>query len=309
MNHHVITAGMTLTSLCSAVGLVAFCFVGLVATELVLIPQSVRLWAVLIGGAAVAIGAEGGSLFAFVAAFERDGKLRGWDVVGALFSQAATLSTVIFAFRALSGSGSSPAGFVLNTVFVSLDATFNYVALGLHLRNGRALALAEKQAALEYHRQAVAIEKQRADLRNQNAPEVAQLRRHVAELSDALQSANAIIDSFDNATPVTVTTPPLSQNVSSNSDTGGAITDNDDELTESEYVRFRYGEPVTDNDNDTPVTDKKMTLAKWRAIRDALTDKPLTPAALNSWLADNGYATVSERTAYRWLDDGAKRDK
>jgi hypothetical protein len=129
-------------------------------------------------------------LFAFVAAFERDGKLRGWDIVGALFSQAATLSTVIFAFRALAGSGSSPIGVVLNSVFVSLDATFNYVALGLHLRNGRALAIAEKQAALDYHRQAVAIERQRAELRNQGAPEVAQLRNQVEELRASLQETN-----------------------------------------------------------------------------------------------------------------------
>lgn len=190
MNHKVITSGMVFTSACSSIGLVAFCFVGLVATELILIPQSARLAAVLIGGAAVAIGAEGGSLFAFVAAFERDGKLRGWDIVGALFSQAATLSTVIFAFRALSGSGSSPLGFVVNTVAVSMDATFNYVALGLHLRNGRALALAEKQAALDYHRQVAEIERQRALLRNNNETGAQQLRNQVEELRASLQDVN-----------------------------------------------------------------------------------------------------------------------
>lgn len=190
MNHRVITSGMVFTSACSSIGLVAFCFVGLVATELILIPQSARLAAVLIGGAAVAIGAEGGSLFAFVAAFERDGKLRGWDIVGALFSQAATLSTVIFAFRALSGAGSSPLGFVINTVAVSMDATFNYVALGLHLRNGRALALAEKQAALDYHRQVAEIERQRALLRNQAQPNEQQLRNQVEELRASLQDVN-----------------------------------------------------------------------------------------------------------------------
>jgi hypothetical protein len=327
MNHKAIAAGMIFTSLCSSIGLVAFCFVGLVATELVLIPQSARLWAVLVGGAAVAIGAEGGSLFAFVAAFERDGKLRGWDVVGALFSQAATLSTVIFAFRALSGSGSSPVGFVLNTVFVSMDATFNYVALGLHLRNGRALALSEKQASLEYDLQALAIEKQRADLRNRSAPEVLQLRKQVADLTNelnveiehsdelraALQAANTVIDNYDamSESPGQLPDSDIPAN-----DNGIRIVDRGSNVMRSNDIRVIFDvagndndrqPPDTDtraNDNDVTTTGKHLTLTEWRVIRDTLgNDKPNNAAELNWWLDGNGYAMLPYRKAARWAND------
>jgi len=166
MTHDDITKGLILTSRCSSIGLICFCIVGIVATELTLIPEIARLLFVLVGAAFIAVGAEGGSLFSIVAAFERDGTLRGWDIVGAIFSQLATLSAVIMAFATLTGASSDWAafvsvyGYITTTGFISVDATFNYVALGLHLRNSKKLRLAEVQDNLDYQRDWIVIQRE-----------------------------------------------------------------------------------------------------------------------------------------------------
>lgn len=293
MNHRAITIGMVIASFCSAAGLIAFCFVGLVATELMLIPQEWRLRIVVVGAAAVAVGAEGGSLFSLVAAFEREGRLRGWDIIGAIVSQTATVLTIVFAFRALSGGGSTMWGYVANTVAVSMDATFNYVALGLHLRNGRALQLAEKQAALDYHRQATEIERQRAEIRNSaTGSELANLRRQNAELTAALQTANAELDATDRHAAATgapqIATEPPSPAITAATPAIVATTP---------AIEPPQTATVSPNGEDgAPL--RRMTAQEWRAM--AITGKPTTAAEVNRWLAENGYEQVPETTARRW---------
>lgn len=166
MTHKDITQGLIWTSRCSSVGLICFCIVGIVASYLTLIPEIVRLIFIVIGAIFVAVGAEGGSLYSIAAAFERDGTLHGWDWIGAFVSQLATLSTVIMAFATMTGAANDWAEFVLvwgyiaTTAFVSLDATFNYMALGLHLHNEKNLLLSEARRNLEYQRNWIVMQRE-----------------------------------------------------------------------------------------------------------------------------------------------------
>jgi nitrogen fixation protein FixH len=173
--HRLITLGLVLSSASSATGLIAFCVVALIATDLALLPEFVRWGLVAIGGVFVAIGAEGGSLFTTVEAFRKTGRLQGWDIVGQVISQCATLSTVTFAFATLSGAAASWSqfvatwGYVANVLFVALDAAFNYVALGLHLRQLERDRIAQLQEHFDYERARLDIERQRFALEAQQA--------------------------------------------------------------------------------------------------------------------------------------------
>jgi hypothetical protein len=173
--HRLITLGLVCASASSAVGLIAFCIVALIATDLALLPEFVRLGLVALGGVFVAVGAEGGSLFTTVEAFRKTGRLQGWDIVGQVISQCATLSTVTFAFAALSGAAASWSqfvatwGYIANVLFVAMDAAFNYVALGLHLRQLERDRIAQLQEHFDYERARLDIERQRFALEAQQA--------------------------------------------------------------------------------------------------------------------------------------------
>lgn len=173
--HRLITFGLVLSSASSATGLIAFCVVALIATDLSLLPDFVRLGLVALGGVFVAVGAEGGSLFTTVEAFRKTGRLQGWDIVGQVISQCATLSTVTFAFATLSGARASWSqfvttwGYVANVLFVAMDAAFNYVALGLHLRQLERDRIAQLQEHFDYERAVLDLERQRFALDAQRA--------------------------------------------------------------------------------------------------------------------------------------------
>jgi hypothetical protein len=165
--HEILTTGLVMSSASSAVGLIAFCIVALVATDLALLPNAARLALVLVGGFFVAIGAEGGSLFSIVEAFRIDGKIHATEFAGAIVSQLATITTVVFAFATLTGASSRWAmfvaewGYIVNTLLVSIDATFNYVALGKHLANLEKQRIHDMRTGLWFEQQRIQIERQR----------------------------------------------------------------------------------------------------------------------------------------------------
>jgi hypothetical protein len=165
--HEILTIGLVISSASSAVGLIAFCIVALVATDLALLPNAARLALVLVGGFFVAIGAEGGSLFSIVEAFRIDGKIHATEFTGAIVSQLATITTVVFAFATLTGASTNWAllvsewGYIVNTLLVSVDATFNYVALGKHLANLEKQRIHDMRTGLWFEQQRIQIERQR----------------------------------------------------------------------------------------------------------------------------------------------------
>jgi len=168
----VIRWGLIITSAFTSVGLIAWCYI---AFSQIFTLGAIHRAIIMVGALCLAIGSEGGSPFQIVESMRRTGRLDFWGIVGLTLSQASTVSNVLFASAMLTAQGNEWAellrgyGAVVNTILVTSDATFNYVALTLHLyhtsadeeaaaRNGLTLqtqlaAIAREQQALHTQRQ------------------------------------------------------------------------------------------------------------------------------------------------------------
>jgi len=306
---------LIIPSLAATFGAIAYSVQGIAFSQGGALPDAWVDNAIAWGAVLLGIGCEGGTFSGCIeiARKRRDGDAEtvilfgrpvSLDGIGLIVSYIATVIARVLAL-----------GSVQSNIFVvwllvlssAADAYFLLNATGDYLRI-RDRNMARWETARWYyeelHNIPAAIRALESDQAANDGDDMRRLKAHNDELQRMLSEANAVIDSFDNAAPVAVAAQTMTQNVIS-------VYDNDNAMTKNVSRDTDTGDKMTVNgaDNDTPVTVKKMTQEKWRAVREELSDKPLTPAELVNWLSDNGYDTVSERTAYRWLDDGAKRDK
>jgi hypothetical protein len=253
----------------------------------------------LVGAWLMVAGAEGGTLSAVIEVARKIGigRARWYDYAGIFVSMIATVFNLLLVWSRESTLVDPPDWSVwtvrngaLADILAQVGDFYAGAAfeLGLYFSyikaERRAELLQDERDALgiEQARNAIAAERRALSLPTATADtdsllrQVATLTAQNTELTTALQLANRDLDSVDNAPP----------------------TDTYDELADTL-------EAISAGGSNTAAAElPRMTPAQWRDARAGMNgDAPTTPAALNEWLTVNGYAPVSERTAYRWLSE------
>lgn len=289
-DHERIKNGLRFSATCSQIGMIMFCFVGLVSTELTLFSSPVRLAIVSIASFFTAVGAEGGSRYSIAAAFERNGTLTGWDRVGAVVSQLSSALAFVIGILMLF-SGTSPVWlYIFNVVFVGVDATFNYVALGLHNRHGHKLKAEEERRASEYRKQSldreVEEQRQRLELRRQQVDIERQLF--------ALRAQEAMYTENHETSPMAPVDAPVEQNGAPPHTTSGESGDSGAPVASTPAKVAHQSELL-----------RNASISDWRELLPTLATRPTTGDEVNSALVAHGFAEKPQTTANRWAKDAA----